>query len=65
MITGECHYCHSQRNWKLSPVQHEDGCPTGGRRPQRLGPSERTLFDHPDVVELDLHVTAWYPQLTG
>lgn len=63
MITGECHYCHSVRVWKLYPVRHEEGCPTGGRRPQRLSPDESVLFNHPDLAELDLTISAWYPQV--
>src|SRR4051794_36831610 len=47
MIAGECHYCHSVRVWKLYPIQHEDGCPTGGRRPQRLSLDESLLFATP------------------
>jgi len=63
MITGECHYCESVRVWKLYPIRHEDDCPTGGRRPQRLSPDEFLLFRHPDLAELDLTVSAWYPEL--
>jgi hypothetical protein len=63
MITGECNYCHSVRVWKLYPIRHEDGCPTGGRHPQRLSPDESLFFRHPDLAELDLAVSAWYPEL--
>lgn len=63
MITGECHYCESKRDWKLAAFWHEEGCPTAGRRPQRLSPAEAALFGHPDLVELDLEVSAWYPEL--
>jgi hypothetical protein len=63
MITDECHYCHSVRVWKLYPIRHEEGCPTAGRHPQRLSPAESTAFTHPDLVEVDLYVSAWYPAL--
>lgn len=63
MITGECHYCESVRVWRLYPLRHEDGCPTGGRRPQRLSPDDAALFAHPDLADLDLEISAWYPQL--
>ncbi len=63
MITGECDYCESQRFWKLAALQHQHGCPAYGRRPQRLDAADTLLFGHPDLVELDLEITAWYPEL--
>ena len=63
MITGECHYCRSQRRLALAPPQHEAGCPAYGRRPARVTVAEIELFAHPDVVELDLQMSAWYPSV--
>jgi hypothetical protein len=32
---------------------------------QRLSPGESALFAHPDLAELDLEISAWYPQLAA
>jgi hypothetical protein len=63
VITNECHYCRSQRHWKLGALQHEAGCPAYGRRLMRMTTQDIEMFIHPDLVELDLEISAWYPQL--
>ena len=62
MITNECQYCRSQRHWKLGNLQHERGCPAYGRTMMRMTTAEIELFSHPDIVELDLALAAWYPE---
>ena len=62
MITNECQYCQSQRHWKFGGMQHEQGCPAFGRRLMRMTTHDIELFIHPDVIELDLEMSAWYPE---
>ena len=62
MITNDCPYCRSQRHGRLAGVRHEQDCPASGRRLMRMSTAEIELFIHPDVVELDLEMSAWYPE---
>ncbi|GAA4929152.1 hypothetical protein [Actinomycetospora succinea] len=41
-------------------VVHHGACPHYGRRLDALDRSQRNLFEHPDLVELDLFAAAWY-----
>lgn len=63
MITNDCSYCRSQRQGKLGGLQHEPGCPASGRRLMRMTTNDIELFIHPDIVEMDLELAAWYPEV--
>lgn len=62
MIANECQYCRPLHHGRLAGIQHENGCPATGRHLMRMTVAEIELFIHPDVIELDLEMCAWYPQ---
>ncbi|TDQ65197.1 hypothetical protein EV188_101446 [Actinomycetospora succinea] len=55
-----CRDCGSTRTWMARQVVHHGACPHYGRRLDALDRSQRNLFEHPDLVELDLFAAAWY-----
>jgi hypothetical protein len=52
LVPVPCKHCRGVRQQGL--VTHQPGCP--------LEPASIVFFAHPDLMELDAHLTAYYPE---
>jgi hypothetical protein len=52
LVPVPCRHCRASR--RLGALHHQPGCP--------LDTANLAFFRHPDLMELDLHLAAYYPE---